>query len=255
MPSSHKNLKSFFYTNMRVFISYFLLSILVVGAKASLKEAVVEATKEAPEACSLDVLACADGSVLDRDPNMDCQFPRCSCKNSDQCMRGECVEGTCRGGSDDDADDDEVDDGYTDDYYTNDDEKGDDYEPAACTQDVRQCRDGSSVGRISPYCEFEACPCYENRDCYQGEICEEEKCVEEDKGEICSSDVLECLDGSTVSRIPPACKFDRCSCRNSRDCRRGICFDGKCSDRSVQCTLDVRECDDGSFVGRVPPDW
>jgi len=31
-------------------------------------------------------------------------------------------------------------------------------EPVACTLDARICPDGTAVGRISPNCEFEACP-------------------------------------------------------------------------------------------------
>ena len=31
-------------------------------------------------------------------------------------------------------------------------------EPIVCTQDVKQCPDGSYVGRVAPACEFKACP-------------------------------------------------------------------------------------------------
>lgn len=31
-------------------------------------------------------------------------------------------------------------------------------EPTACTMDAKICPDGSSVGRVAPSCEFEACP-------------------------------------------------------------------------------------------------
>jgi len=31
-------------------------------------------------------------------------------------------------------------------------------EPVFCTQDAKQCPDGSFVGRVAPNCEFEACP-------------------------------------------------------------------------------------------------
>lgn len=31
-------------------------------------------------------------------------------------------------------------------------------EQVACTEDARECPDGSFVGRVPPDCEFEACP-------------------------------------------------------------------------------------------------
>ena len=254
-------------TKMLVFF-FFCWVLLVTNVEAtSLKDAIVEATKstngEAPTegACPLDVLTCLDGSTLDRNPDLDCRFPRCTCKNTNQCMEGECVDGYCTGGTEKDDDDCGDDDYYCgggdDDDDDDDDGEDDDYEPGACPQDVSECLDGSFVGRIPPYCEFEPCSCSKNQDCYHGTICDEEegKCVEDGEEKVCPLDVLECLDGSSVSRLPPSCNFGRCTCESSRDCFRGICVEGRCSDRSVQCTLDVKECDDGSFVGRVPPDW
>ena len=250
---------------MRVFIGLPLLYIFAAaGAEAaSLSETIVEAIKSSStslpttEACQQDVLTCADGSILDRDPELDCKFPRCSCDNSNECRRGECVEGYCKDVvpdvDDDDADDDSDDDDGDDD---DDDGDDDDYEPALCAQDVQECLDGSAVGRVPPYCEFEGCPCSGSRDCYFGDICDSGICQEDDRDRECPLGTLECMDGSSVSRVPPACKFDRCSCSNSKECRRGICFEGRCSDRSaVQCTTDVKECDDGSFVGRIQPAW
>ena len=37
--------------------------------------------------------------------------------------------------------------------------------PVACTMDVKQCPDGSFVGRVAPNCEFEACPAMELIEC------------------------------------------------------------------------------------------
>lgn len=48
--------------------------------------------------------------------------------------------------------------------------------PVACTEDARLCPDGSSVGRVSPDCDFEPCPA------------EAEFCVKEDTGEKLSLD-------------------------------------------------------------------
>ena len=257
---------------MRIFINSLMLWFIIAAAgaeAASLSETIVEAIKsssstEAPsttkapsstEVCQQDALTCADGSVLSRDPDLNCKFPRCSCGDSSECRRGECLEGYCKDVPDEVDDDDDGGDDDDDDGDDGDDDKSDDYEPSLCIQDVQECLDGSAVGRVPPYCEFEACPCSGSRDCYFGDICDSGKCMEDDRDSSCPLDTLECIDGSFVSRVPPACKFDRCSCSTSRECRRGVCFEGKCSDRSVQCTTDVKECDDGSVVGRVPPAW
>ena len=37
-------------------------------------------------------------------------------------------------------------------------EPSEDEEPVACTMDAKICSDGSYVGRVSPGCEFAACP-------------------------------------------------------------------------------------------------
>ena len=60
----------------------------------------------------------------------------------------------------------------------------------SCTDDVKQCSDGSYVGRDpNNNCEFRPCP-----------------------GEgVCINDVKQCPDGSYVKRVPPACDFAPCA--------------------------------------------
>ena len=66
----------------------------------------------------------------------------------------------------------------------------------ACTQDAKECPDGSFVGRVAPSCEFAACP---------------SASAETDESVFCTQDVKECPDGSFVSRVAPSCEFATCS--------------------------------------------
>jgi hypothetical protein len=83
---------------------------------------------------------------------------------------------------------------------------------------------------------------------------------------VCATDVLECDDGSFVSRDPEDdCDFDECP--PALVCPTDVleCDDGSFVSRDpendcefeecpseVACTADVQECDDGSFVSRDP---
>ena len=57
-----------------------------------------------------------------------------------------------------------------------------------CTEEAKLCPDGSSVGRVPPFCEFEPCPDVEG----------------------CTKDAKSCPDGTVVGRIPPDCEFAPC---------------------------------------------
>ncbi len=61
--------------------------------------------------------------------------------------------------------------------------------PQACTEEAKQCADGSSVARSGPNCEFAPCP---------GEAV------------ACTQDAKKCPDGSFVSRTGPNCEFADC---------------------------------------------
>jgi hypothetical protein len=58
----------------------------------------------------------------------------------------------------------------------------------ACTEDARQCPDGSYVARSGPACEFAPCP---------GAV-------------ACTEEARQCPDGSYVARSGPACEFAPC---------------------------------------------
>jgi hypothetical protein len=133
-----------------------------------------------------------------------------------------------------------------------------------CTQDVKECPDGSFVSRDPANgCTFFPC-----------------------KQVFCTEDAKECPDGSVVSRDPnndcaffPCPKLDckacpggffdgcnTCSCNGKRwsspkctkrACRPGsvlplTCHKKKPPKPDVVCSQDVRTCPDGSAVGRDP---
>jgi hypothetical protein len=95
----------------------------------------------------------------------------------------------------------------------------------ACTDDAKECPDGSFVGRVPPSCEFAPCP-----------------------GEgACTLEAKLCPDGSSVGRVPPSCEFAPCPGEEAP----ATTTKDECE---IVCTMDVKECPDGSFVGRVAPD-
>ena len=84
----------------------------------------------------------------------------------------------------------------------------------ACTDDVKECEDGSFVNRDPANdCEFAPCP---------EEI-------------ACAMDVQECSDGSFVSRDPA----NGCAFR-------------PCPEEELACTMDVFDCGNDTFVSRDP---
>ncbi|CAN5908929.1 hypothetical protein BH11MYX4_BH11MYX4_59720 [soil metagenome] len=58
----------------------------------------------------------------------------------------------------------------------------------ACTEEAKQCPDGSYVARTGPKCEFSACP----------------------EPVACSTEAKLCPDGSAVGRSGPKCEFAPC---------------------------------------------
>lgn len=99
-------------------------------------------------------------------------------------------------------------------------------EEVGCTLDAKLCPDGSAVGRVAPSCEFAPCPGDDDAGVTANDAC----------GVVCTTDVKECPDGTFVGRVAPDCAF------------------APCDDPGVACTDDVKECPDGSFVAREAPD-
>lgn len=58
----------------------------------------------------------------------------------------------------------------------------------ACTEEAKQCPDGSSVGRSGPNCAFAPCP----------------------TGVACTTEAKQCPNGSYVGRTGPSCAFAPC---------------------------------------------
>jgi len=69
-----------------------------------------------------------------------------------------------------------------------------------CTQDVKECSDGSYVRRIAPLCKFKKCP-----DINTGNR------TENSDTSTCTKETKQCSDGSYVKRIVPDCEFEKCS--------------------------------------------
>ncbi len=74
-----------------------------------------------------------------------------------------------------------------------------DEEITYCTQDVKECPNGSFVGREGPDCEFAKCP---SEDLLQP--------TPEDTPVACAQDAKICPDGSSVGRTGPNCEFAAC---------------------------------------------
>ena len=109
--------------------------------------------------CTADVFQCPDGSYVSRDPSNGCAFGPCCCDQADfqTCFVGEavcCYDGTwsCPNGD-------------TGIYLCNGEETKGPFSKAcqegvACTDDVFDCPDGSSVTRDpNNNCEFLPCCC------------------------------------------------------------------------------------------------
>lgn len=128
----------------------------------------------------------------------------------------------------------------------------------ACTLDAKLCPDGSAVGRVPPSCEFAPCP---------GEEGEVAPTGQDACGVVCTTDVKECPNGNVVGRVAPDCAF--APCEDFVACTDDVqqCPDGSFVARTAPdcefapcpgegggvCDLDARQCPDGSSVGRVPP--
>jgi len=104
-----------------------------------------------------------------------------------------------------------------------------------CTEDVKECPDGTYVSRRGFRCEFEACPKGKDDSSVGG------------VDVACSLDVMECSDGSFVSRDPNnECDFEDCP-------EKGIEEDGNVDEDNedvVVCAQDMYECPDGTLVNR-----
>jgi hypothetical protein len=113
--------------------------------------------------------------------------------------------------------------------------------PVMCTMEVKECPDGSFVGRAGPDCEFEVCPSATGSPVDQNNKNQEPavpSTVPPSEPIMCTKDVKECPDGSSVGRAGPDCEFEACPSES----------------HPVMCTMEVKECPDGSSVGRAGPD-
>jgi hypothetical protein len=95
-------------------------------------------------------------------------------------------------------------------------------EPTACTMDVRQCPDGTAVGRVGPNCEFAPCPA-------PSEVPKPEE------KPVCQG----CMDGETCLPIGTRTQTHYCgpqgmaeqindACNNNYECKTNLCIDATC---------------------------
>lgn len=189
--------------------------------------------------CTADVKTCPDGSFVGRSgPN--CEFEPCPVLAACTRELRYCADGTPVGRSGPNCHFEACPDGGcpTDGYICDDgtelfrdpalgcEFEGCPEEAIACTMDVKECPDGSFVGRSGPNCEFQPCPVVTpaaTGTSVQGPIYS-----------ACTMELKPCPDGSSVGRAGPNCEFEACP-------------------EPVACTMDVKECPDGSFVGRSGP--
>ncbi len=87
----------------------------------------------------------------------------------------------------------------------------------ACTEEAKQCPDGSYVGRTGPNCEFAPCPGGNG-------------------GTACTAEAKQCPDGTSVGRTGPNCEFAPCP-----------------GGTGNACPADAKQCPDGTYVGRSGP--
>ena len=226
--------------------------------------------------CATDTMECRDGSVVVRDPAMNCAFP--SCDDNTTMTTAGCPRDiqACPDGS----------------FVIRDPENGCQFPPCPpqeattfCTADVQECSDRSFVSRDPENdCQFQLCPeddtlsCTADvQECSDGSFvnrdpendCQFPPCADDDIP-VCTADVQECSDGSFVGRDPESnCQFSPCPDDDTLSCTADVqeCPDGSfvsrdpldicqfppCPDDDIlSCTADVQECSDGSFVGRDP---
>lgn len=125
----------------------------------------------------------------------------------------------------------------------------------ACTQEAKQCPDGSYVGRTGPNCEFAACPavaeppsgeCQQDSGCkllYSGCGC---KAVSSDSSQTSYDDGMVCIRNSCMSPTPVT----------------AVCQQNKCvrTDQALGITLDTStwktyKNNSLGFSMKFPSDW
>ena len=84
-----------------------------------------------------------------------------------------------------------------------------------CTQEAKQCPDGSYVGRSGPNCAFAACPQTVKRPITPQPVrpyppIVQEPILQDGDDSACPQDVKQCPDGSFVPRTGASCEFTNC---------------------------------------------
>ena len=124
-------------------------------------------------------------------------------------------------------------------------------QPVACTQEAKQCADGSYVGRTGPNCEFSACPSPSPTP---------SSAPSEPGAVACPQIARACPDGSFVHPQGPKCEMPACPTVSSGilgtvtlgpNCPvQRIPPDPACADKPYQATIVVKTADGSKEVAR-----
>lgn len=125
--------------------------------------------------------------------------------------------------------------------------------PVACTQEAKECPDGSYVGRTGKNCEFAKCPapnsppvieCTKDADCPSGQyICQEIQGT----GTACPSNDESCVPTHTIIK-------GKCLLKEGNKCQADTdCFTGFCH-KNICVSAIGRQCD-GPNDSSCPPDY
>lgn len=132
--------------NNRIFIIIFVVVVFIFGGVLYIYNPFPVEYKNPKDeivACPEDAKLCPDGSYVGRSgPNCIFLCPAEACEGGDPCP---IPPGTI------------FEDGTLPENPAPSNPSGPE-SPVACTMDVKQCPDGSYVGRTGPNCEFEKCP-------------------------------------------------------------------------------------------------
>ncbi len=130
-------------------------------------------------------------------------------------------------------------------------------EPVACTAEAKICPDGSSVGRLPPDCEFEACP--ETKTCDALTPCETGECYkfEDEETPICytGDPCLRCASGKCVILESYPAQV-RCESKTEVLCEDmcgdGICQEVVCEAIGCPCAESFETCPEDCIMETEP---
>ena len=226
--------------------------------------------------CDRDVMECSDGSFVERDPGNMCKFLECPVAENDEPMESLAASINSYAAKHIKEDESSVSLADSINFYAS---QFSDFTQKRCNADVRECNDGSFVGRDPRNnCKFVVCPSIVKEEIMELSVAAKAASYSGLHGR-CSDEVKRCTDGTFIRRDPTnKCEWFECPSSelsmnalssphmNTRDRPRDY-LKGK--DKLKQetkgeqteikqrdhetvspCENDLLTCQDGSFVGR-----